>query len=439
MQPRETDFIPGGAVRPDFVQDTLPTVLFVRGCARSGTTLLADIMNEHPNVGLLVEQPLGDLANRMSSILWFEEHRKSEEAAISRELFVDNRCRMQNTLRYPTRERFPEIVAAAVNATFDKPELHIIGSKTPGRWEQHELELVQSLFPRVKYVFVVRNPLATINSMINRRNAARAGRDTWPNEPIEEAIARYQESMALLLSTVAAYPRDCYIVGHEDLLARPGATLAGLSDFLGVRIRDESSLIGGKKSAEKHAPNVLTAVEERRVREVFGPAIDAWADKRLTGRPIGLARKLAGVIQPIAVERSERLRVRPERQRGLLGAGWSGSEPGGVWSEAQTAECFFNVPHDGDYRVRLQFSGFGATWRRPLTFAVTLGNQHVPVTLRNGWKTELVFEAAELAGGIAQRIRFDFGDIPAASERGRSGDPRRLGIKLKELLFERVS
>ena len=96
----------------------LPLVVFVRGCARSGTTLLADIMNESPKIGLLVEQPLGDLAARMLDIFWFEDHILETRAIIAEKrraaekvrgagehfVLVENLDRMRFPRRYPTRE-----------------------------------------------------------------------------------------------------------------------------------------------------------------------------------------------------------------------------------------------------------------------------------------------------------------------------------------------
>jgi hypothetical protein len=202
----------------------LPLVVFVRGCARSGTTLLADIMNESPKIGLLVEQPLGDLAARMLDVFWFEDHivetraiiaekkRAAEKARGAGEHFVlvENLDRMRFPRRYPTREKFGAILTGVVEASLEKPGLAIVGSKTPGHWGNFELDLVRSAFPRVKYVFIVRNPLETVNSILNFRNRARAGLHLWPDKPVEEAIARYQEGIALLLSCAAENGSDTF-------------------------------------------------------------------------------------------------------------------------------------------------------------------------------------------------------------------------------------
>src|SRR5436305_2059513 len=131
----------------------LPSVLFVRGCARSGTTLLADVLNEHPSIGLLVEQPLGDVVRRMHELFWYETFLERERAAIERASaragsdsggktahFTprDNASRLRFPRRYPSRDRLAQIVTAVVEASLEKDSLRIVGSKTPGHWRYDE-------------------------------------------------------------------------------------------------------------------------------------------------------------------------------------------------------------------------------------------------------------------------------------------------------------
>ena len=313
----------------------LPLVVFVRGCARSGTTLLADIMNESPKIGLLVEQPLGDLAARMLDIFWFEDHILETRAIIAEKrraaekvrgagehfVLVENLDRMRFPRRYPTREKFGAILTGVVEASLEKPGLAVVGSKTPGHWDRFELDLVRSAFPRMKYVFIVRNPMETVNSILNFRNRARAGLHLWPDKPVEEAIARYQEGIGLLLSCAADSGEETFVVGYDDLIADPAATLASLGSFLGMELRDESKLVGPPSIAK----NVLTPDEERAVRAAFGNAIDGWAAKRLTGPATALAGQLDDglrVVEPgkVVSLRCAGRRPRPARVR-LVGRG----------------------------------------------------------------------------------------------------------------------
>jgi hypothetical protein len=416
-----------------------PSVVFVRGCARSGTTLLSDVLNESPEIGILVEQPLGDVANRLSGLFWFDDHRREQRETIAAmasrkserggEYFapIDNLQRMRFPLRYPTRERLGVIVAAVIEASLGKPHLALIGSKTPGHWNEHELAVVRELFAHLSYVFVVRNPWDTINSIVNRRNAARRGRDLWPDKPIEEAIARYQEGTCLLLSCARRYPERTYVVRYEDLLADPQSTLAGLGAFLGVELQDRSNLIVGGSRA---AASVLTAAEDALVQAEFGAALRRWSEKRVTGPAGTLDAVLDDCVRTVEIGKQYRCDA-PVGDRGMLGSGWSGAEPRGIWSDAPQADVFFAVPEDGTYALELELAACVRNRREGLRFTVTFGDQRSEHVLHHERNVRLRLGPVRLSGGRAHRVAFEFPSLPAAS-RDRS-DPRRKGVRLRRI------
>jgi hypothetical protein len=434
------------------VTEQAPQVAFVRGCPRSGTTLLADIMNESPDIGLLIEMPFGDLVRRMLPILWYEDNVNRERAAIADAgkrvaesaappetgasfIPLDNRHQVTYARRYPTRERLAAIVTAVVEASMEKPNLKIVGSKTPGRWDEFELDVVKSVFPRVKYVFVVRHPLETINSIVNRRNAGRAGLDFWPYQHVSEAIDAYFESTAALLSCVAAYGDDCYVVGYEDLIANPEPTLAALGAFLGVELRDRTALI------EKAGPStrILTPDEDESVHAAFGQAIATWRDKRLTGPGTSIGRQLDDCVRVLEIGREYRFDA-PATDRSLLGAGWSALEPQGVWTEALTAEAYFAVPEEGQYIVTLEFGGYVPSAQESLSFGLALGErQAFTATLSDTRIVRVKCGPAAFSPSRAQRLRFSFSALRSPADRGLGADYRRLGVCLRGLLLEKAA
>lgn len=390
-------------------------MVFVRGSARSGTTLLSDIMNESPEIGILVEQPLGDLANRMRDIFWFERHRDEQRAAIAAASAraaakrgehyepIENPERMRFPRRYPMRERLGSILAAVVGASLEKPSLRVIGSKTPGHWSDYELRVVEELFERVSFVFIVRNPLETINSIVNRRNAARKGLDLWPDKPVAEAVSRYREGVCLLLSCASTYPDRTYVVRYDDLIARTEATLSGLGRFLGLELKDSSGLVRESRPAK----TVLTRDEERAVRAALGPAIDAWPTKRFTGMANEIGAQLDDCLD-VAGRRTEYRFDAPTGERGVLGSGWSGAEPNGIWSDASLSDVWFRVPDDGEYRLTVTLSASVGNRRQPLTFETSAGDEAREHVIRHGRGERLVLGPVRLEAGRAQRLRFSF-------------------------------
>jgi len=420
---------------------TEPRVVFVRGSARSGTTLLSDIMNESPEIGILVEQPLGDLAYRMLDIFWFEKHRNEQRETIAARDKADgethgephydpieNPERMRFPRRYPMRDRFGRIVAAVVGASLEKTSPQIIGSKTPGHWNEHELRVVQEMFEDVRYVFIVRNPLETINSIVNRRNAARKGLDLWPDKPIAEAISRYREGVCLLYSCASTYPERTYVVRYDDLIGDTAKTLEDLGRFIGVELRDTSGLVRESRPAKI----VLDGDERNAVRAALGDAVDSWGHKRLTGTASGIGCQLDDCIDVARCGVEYRFDA-PVGERGILGSGWSGAQPKGVWSDAALSDVFFRVPRNGDYVVTIRLWASAGNRRRPVALRTSLAGDEREHTLRDGGGARLALGPLRLEAGRAHRLRFAFGELESEFERGKGLDLRRKGILLRRI------
>lgn len=308
----------------------------------------------------MAEQPLGDVAERLLPIFWYEDFLEREHGALSEQRStphptratiyepVDTLDAARATHFYPTRARLGPMLVGIVEASLDKENLAVIGSKTPGHWSSQQGALVASAFPTIKYVFVVRNPLDTINSMMNRRNKAVAGLDhSWPDKPVGDAISRYHEGVALLFSCAARDPSG-FVVGYEELVMQPRRVLAALGEYLGVDLADDKGTIRSAREAK----NVLTPDEERAVRDAFGNAIDAWSEKRLTGPIAQLGNALDDCVKVLEPRRIYRCDA-PVGDRSILGTGWSGSEYNGVCSDAAQSDLVFTVARDGAYRLIL--------------------------------------------------------------------------------------
>jgi len=396
-----------------------PKALFVRGCARSGTTLLADVLDEHPKIGLLVEQPLGDVVRRIDPVFWYEEHWLAEREAIARagaksaartaktEHFKprDNAGRLTFPRRYPSRERLAHILAGIVEASLEKRDLLYIGSKTPGHWRYDDVRRVAGLYGEPKYVFLLRNPFDNVNSIVNRRNAARAGRDAWPDKPIEEAIARYQEAICLVLSCRDRFAEQTFVVGYEDLVAHPSRTLSALGEFLELELDDWSHLITSESPQRK----VFTEREERAVREQLGAAIDSWSSKHLTIPIARLGTQVDDCVRTVT-RRTEYRFDAPVGDRGLLGTGWGDAEPAGIVSDAPSADLYFRVPDDGEYTVVIELAAQIDHRSGPLDLTAQLGERRLEQTLHHRRNVRLHVGPVPLQAGIAYRIALAFGD-----------------------------
>jgi len=448
----------------------------VRGCPRSGTTYVAELINTSPEAAILVEYPLGTLIGDLRPILAYGRAYRMDVEAFDRsrltlglraststvrptgsgERSYGLRAVDRSVPRFPTEERFAAVVAGVVSASLGKSAVRTIGSKTPGLGGAADRAEIEPLFSNIRYVFVVRSPLGTINSMINRRNLTRAGADQFPWTTVDECIAEYRQNIGQLFSHAARYPEACFVVKFEDLLARFDETARGLGAFLALEFETPaSSMFGpdGLRPQGDPAPIVLDDGELETVRDAFGAAIDGWDEKQLSGPATAAVAALADCVE--VFEPGTKYPYQSTRaDRPFLGLGWSFFEDVGVWTDGERADLVFRVPRDGRYAVYAETSYFLPEQRPALqvsldvngaeTFRATfiagppdlLDATRGPARIVSGeGRKSVLCGPVALDAGRAHQLTFRFGEARSPLELGISGDPRRIGALLHSLLL----
>lgn len=405
--------------------------------------MVAELINASDRAAIVFDYSLGQLVHDLQPILSYARtHRSLTGKAGGGTPAGDhggrtyyNQPRREAVTRFPTPERLGAIVAGVVAAALGKRDVALIGSKTPGAVALRDHDILAPLFATVKFLFVVRSPLPTINSMMNRRNRARLGLDDWPFPDVAAAIAEYRQNVRLLLSHVARYPDRCLVVKYEDLIDRFAATAGAIDTFLGPGFDlagDSAKLfeVGVQPGATK---NVLTPDEQAAVRAAFGAALDTWDRKALTGLHAGTVDALADCADPLVPGTSQRFDA-AARERRYLGAGWSVLQPDGVWTDGERADLFFTVPADGEYVVSLRASVFlpGPEAALALRFEVD-GTDAVRATCRSSGPHTFACGPLRFAAGAVQRLTVHVDPARSPLECGISNDDRRLGLLLHEL------
>ncbi|HTV73568.1 MAG TPA: sulfotransferase, partial [Candidatus Acidoferrales bacterium] len=348
---------------------------------------------------------------------------------------VANGPRLRYPRRYPSHERFPAIVKSVMEASLEKSGIAYMGSKTPGRWVGTDFDLIKSIFGPPKLVFVVRNPRDTVNSIVNRRNLTRAGRDNWNFETVEQAIDVYREGTAQLMSCALEMPNDTFVVGYEDLLANPSETLALLGEFLGLDLRDRSGLI----QQTNRGKDVLTDDEERLVEAAFGSALQTWDQKRLTGE----GARVAAMLDDCVMTPEDGFAYRfdsPAALRAVFGAGWAEATSDGVWSDGPVADMFLSLPA-GRYVFTLELAGFLPKPDSPQVECLIQIDDTPAFTHTFAYMSAARFEFKDvnLTHDGMQRLSFRFAGLKQARERGGAdGDARRLGVCARGLKVQRL-
>lgn len=408
----------------------MPKVLFIRGAPRSGTTLLVDILDENPDIGILHEYPFERMVQQLLPILAFGQSVDGLQNGAGGFASREHPVELRQRLRYPTLQRYPAILEAVMEATFDKRPLKVIGSKTPGCSDGYQMDVVRQLFSDVCFIFCVRHPIATINSSLARRNLASTGSDEWHIKDVAGAVREYRENIGLMRSHASVYPGRCFVVGYEELMSQPERSLAAVSGFLGTELVCDPRIV-----ASRPAKTAMTPEETAYAREEFGRAIETWDEKRIMGLAEEAISQLEDCLAVLEPNKTYAFDAE-HNDRSLLGIGWSLLDTNGVWSDDRIAELHFSVAKAGRYALIAELAGYVPSAGAALALAMDLdGQSALQGTLSDARPIEIRISIAHCSAG-AHRLTFRFGNLRSPMELGLGTDHRRLGVHLRSLRLE---
>jgi hypothetical protein len=457
-------------------------VVLVGGLPRSGTTALADLLNESDDVALMAEYRLADLARDTQGIMAYSRVIESMTATIvggsirgSRQhpnTDVDplagasrqhptsgadplagassywpfSTPKLKRKLRYPTVDRLPEILTSIVRASLDKPVARIIGSKTPGAMAVDDGEGLQKHFPDIRYVAMLRSPLGQINSSLNRRNLQREGRDIWHISSVEDAMAEYRSIVQDLIVLSQRVGDRLLFIKYEDLVSKPEETCETLFKHIGLEWRPAHPML----FAERGTFSVLTDQERKTLETGWQSMISKWDSAQLTGSAQSINMSIFNELfcpPPVAP-----VTIGESKNPGFLASGWSSIDSVGVWSDSERASLVFGPSRGDSYMLKVSVVPFLAAGT-PLTIRCSVnGSLVAELMLCPGnavagdhgtalavpvWEIPLSiwFGPMKLHLNKQNVVDFDFQGLKSPHELGLSIDVRRLGISLRSLQF----
>ncbi len=203
--------------------------LFVVGCSRSGTTLLQQMLNAHPRIAIAPEthfmpyyaakrEPYGDLARDDAFSRLVEDFAAATD-------FPDLGLAPDEFRRAARRapRTFAGVFGLIMEMFARAKGAAIMGEKTPAHVGY--LRELKAAFPAARFIHVVRDPRAVVNS----RRA-----ETWGPGDVRENAAFWVEQVGLGARGARELGRDAVTIRYEDLVARPDETLRRLCADLDV-------------------------------------------------------------------------------------------------------------------------------------------------------------------------------------------------------------
>ncbi|HSI47154.1 MAG TPA: sulfotransferase [Ideonella sp.] len=229
---------------------------FILGCVRSGTTLLRNLLRQHPHLACPEEthffrwaEPFGGSAfgrmQRNNEVL--QRHRQID--GISEEEFEQILEHAHS--RADLCERYMQIYVArnkpAASRWFDKTPQNVYGAA-----------LIASSMPSVRFVHIVRNPVNVVASL-------RIGA-VIKVKRLMGACNYWTEAIEIISLLRQACPERLLELRYEDLTTQPEAALKRVLDFVGEPF-DPAWFAGTALKLSSHQDSdVLNDAELLRVR-----------------------------------------------------------------------------------------------------------------------------------------------------------------------------
>jgi Sulfotransferase family len=248
---------------------TAPVIIL--GVSRSGTTLLKEMLDQHPDLAIPTE-------SYFIPQLWDRHGQRPDPEAFTDDLGRLARVREWGVTPVEVRERIGERpnFAAAIQAVYaayadirGKPRF---GDKTPAYMQR--LDVLERAFPAALYVHLIRDGRDAGLSFLEMRRRPRL---SWARPRSLGAFAaqwRREVAGARRFGREAAAGR--YLeVRYEDLVAEPEPTLRALCDFVGLEF-DPAMLRyqrdPGAKSLPDHARLAGPVASGRHWQEEMPPS-----------------------------------------------------------------------------------------------------------------------------------------------------------------------
>ncbi|MBV1906180.1 MAG: sulfotransferase [Pseudomonadales bacterium] len=207
-------------------------IIFLGGSPRSGTTLVQNMLDSHPD------------------ILGGPEFLHLPDIIALRKKLLDSVSRGWIDIICTTEQVDKQISAFIDNVLIPFADAHgakYVSEKTP----ENVLvfcELME-LYPQSKFVHVVRDPRAIIASLLKVGKKARESNQVPADHAanVLSAIRHVKRSFSAGFDAVHAQPDQVYTLVYEELVKDPAGEMAKLCEFLGITWNEEMLRPGEKK------------------------------------------------------------------------------------------------------------------------------------------------------------------------------------------------
>jgi len=202
----------------------LNKLIIVSGPPRSGTTLVQNILDSHPEVGGSPEFLHLQNVVELRKVL----HGSIDKGYI--DCFFD-KARADEYLR--------ALIVSMFSGMAERLGKPWFSEKSPSN--ALVLDALTELLPESKFIFVVRDPRAVVSSLLNV--GKRADKGQWSHSPwlfdTEAAIDWVRRHLEVGFATAAKRPERIHLVKYESLVTDPQPVIRAMCEYLALPWSDQ--------------------------------------------------------------------------------------------------------------------------------------------------------------------------------------------------------
>lgn len=238
---------------PKYSKENTP--FFILGSPRSGTTLLRDLLRDHPRLKCPEETHFFRWSDPFSSPKYishyktklFKEHRAIDGISEMQFSMMMAGMHSREHLAYDYGYQYLNAIGKPDARLYDKTPQNVYG-----------IFLINAIYPDAKFIHIYRNPLNVVASLMEGK--------VMPTHNLRGAINSWMESMLLLDQFKKFKPELLLEVCYEEVTADPDPHLKTILEFVG----ENPKLLPSQKSkTHKEKNKYRTKLSEQEIQIVL--------------------------------------------------------------------------------------------------------------------------------------------------------------------------
>lgn len=317
--------------------ETVNPYMFVVGAPRSGTTLLQRILDAHPLLTVPNDADFiwrapgvrggGDPPLTPKLVEWVQERRVQSPIDPRGSQLARLELDEDEVARAAERAScWSEFVGAMYDEVSKKRGKRLAGQKDPTYAQR--VWLLYSLFPRAKFIHIIRDGRDVALSMFDWAKDKRPGKTSlWAESPAAYCALQWRAYVLAAVSDGAKLPEGQFMqLWYENLVASPAETAGSICRFLDIPFAvDEMTSFHVGKQTEGPADGGPAADRLKRAWAPPQKGARAWREV-MSQDEVALFEAIAGdalvrLGYPLTVEASDDLREQADRCRTWWRAG----------------------------------------------------------------------------------------------------------------------